>query len=65
MDFVATTIFVMFSDIKGVWESRQHFDKISGDLDIALSRHSQVPKSKPVEIEQTNGILQATVTCFR
>lgn len=52
-------------DIKGVWESRQHFDKISGDLDIALSRHSQVPKTKPVEIEQTNGILQATVTCFR
>ncbi|XP_014242118.1 arf-GAP with coiled-coil, ANK repeat and PH domain-containing protein 2 [Cimex lectularius] len=52
-------------DIKGGWDSRQHFDKISNDLDIALSRHSQVPKSKPVEIEQTHGILQATIACFR
>ncbi|KAK9501888.1 hypothetical protein O3M35_012526 [Rhynocoris fuscipes] len=53
------------NDIKGMWDSRQHFDKISSDLDIALSRNSQVPKSKPVEIEQANGILQATTTCFR
>lgn len=52
-------------DIRGVWDSKQLFEKVSGELDIALSRHSQVPKSKPVEIEQTNGILQATVTCFR
>ncbi|XP_073971357.1 centaurin beta 1A isoform X2 [Rhodnius prolixus] len=52
-------------DIKGLWESRQHFDKISSDLDIALTRHSQVPKSKPMEIEQAHSILQATSTCFR
>ncbi|KAL1138155.1 hypothetical protein AAG570_009847 [Ranatra chinensis] len=52
-------------NIEAVWESRRVFDKISSDLDVALSRHSQVSKSKPTEIEQTNSILQATTTCFR
>lgn len=31
-----------YSDIKGVKESKHHFDKISNDLDLALNRNSQV-----------------------
>lgn len=65
MYFLWRFTFFISRDIKGLWESRQHFDKISSDLDIALTRHSQVPKSKPMEIEQAHSILQATSTCFR
>ena len=31
--------------MKQVKDSRIHFDKISADLDTALSRHAQAPKS--------------------
>lgn len=53
------------SDIKKVKESRHYFDKISGDLDIALNRNSQVQKSRPAEYEETSNILSATRSCFR
>ncbi|KAK0175691.1 hypothetical protein PV327_009421 [Microctonus hyperodae] len=53
------------SDIKKVKESRHYFEKISGDLDIALNRNSQVPKSRPGEYEETSNILSATRSCFR
>ncbi|OAD59767.1 Arf-GAP with coiled-coil, ANK repeat and PH domain-containing protein 2 [Eufriesea mexicana] len=53
------------SDIKRVKESRHYFEKISTDLDIALNRNSQVPKSRPTEYEETSNILSATRSCFR
>ncbi|CAK9812852.1 Arf-GAP with coiled-coil, ANK repeat and PH domain-containing protein 2 [Anthophora plagiata] len=53
------------SDIKRVKESRHYFEKISADLDIALNRNSQVPKSRPAEYEETSNILSATRSCFR
>ncbi|KAK1121015.1 hypothetical protein K0M31_010800 [Melipona bicolor] len=53
------------SDIKRVKESRHYFEKISTDLDIALNRNSQVPKSRPAEYEETSNILSATRSCFR
>ncbi|XP_063228186.1 arf-GAP with coiled-coil, ANK repeat and PH domain-containing protein 2 isoform X2 [Bacillus rossius redtenbacheri] len=52
-------------DIKGVKESRHYFEKISGDLDAALSRNSQVPRSRPQEAEETQNLLCATRSCFR
>ncbi|BES96235.1 centaurin beta [Nesidiocoris tenuis] len=52
-------------DIKGVWESRHLFDKISTELDGAVSRHAQTPKNKPVDIEQATVSLQATSKCFK
>lgn len=52
-------------DIKHARESRHYFEKISGDLDIALQRNSQAPKSRPLETEETNNLLAATRTCFR
>ncbi|XP_003704249.1 centaurin beta 1A [Megachile rotundata] len=53
------------SDIRRVKESRHYFEKISADLDIALNRNSQVPKSRPTEYEETSNILSATRSCFR
>ncbi|XP_034945730.1 arf-GAP with coiled-coil, ANK repeat and PH domain-containing protein 2 [Chelonus insularis] len=52
-------------DIQKVKESRHYFEKISGDLDIALNRNSQVPKSRPAEYEEVSNILSATRSCFR
>lgn len=53
------------SDIKRVKESRHYFEKISADLDVALNRNSQVPKSRSNEYEETSNILSATRSCFR
>ncbi|XP_043258687.1 arf-GAP with coiled-coil, ANK repeat and PH domain-containing protein 2 [Colletes gigas] len=53
------------SDIKTVKESRHYFEKISADLDIALNRNSQIPKSRPTEYEEASNILSATRSCFR
>lgn len=46
-------------------ESRHYFEKISADLDIALNRNSQVPKSRALECEEVTNILSATRSCFR
>lgn len=46
-------------------ESRHYFEKISADLDVALNRNSQVPKTRPAEYEETSNILSATRSCFR
>jgi len=67
------TIFVFMSrdftsvcrDIKAVRESRHYFEKISVDLDSALSRNSQVPRSRPAEAEEAQNLLCATRSCFR
>ncbi|XP_011703691.1 PREDICTED: arf-GAP with coiled-coil, ANK repeat and PH domain-containing protein 2 [Wasmannia auropunctata] len=53
------------SDIKRAKETRHYFERISGDLDIALNRNSQIPKSRPVEYEEASNILSATRSCFR
>ncbi|XP_015436858.1 PREDICTED: arf-GAP with coiled-coil, ANK repeat and PH domain-containing protein 2 [Dufourea novaeangliae] len=53
------------SDIKRVKESRHYFEKISADLDLALNKNSQVPKTRPAEYEETSNILSATRSCFR
>ncbi|CAH0715669.1 unnamed protein product, partial [Brenthis ino] len=52
-------------DIKGVKESKHHFDKISNDLDIALNRNSQVSRHKPMDVEEVVNLLLATRSCFR
>ncbi|KAG7294825.1 hypothetical protein JYU34_022805, partial [Plutella xylostella] len=52
-------------DIKGVKESKHHFDKISNDLDLALNRNSQVSKHKPPDVEEAVNLLLATRSCFR
>ncbi|KAJ2948998.1 hypothetical protein O0L34_g5938 [Tuta absoluta] len=52
-------------DIKGVKESKHHFEKISNDLDIALNRNSQVSRHKPQDVEEVVGLLLTTRTCFR
>ncbi|XP_012223196.1 arf-GAP with coiled-coil, ANK repeat and PH domain-containing protein 2 [Linepithema humile] len=52
-------------DIKKVKESRHYFERISSDLDVALNRNSQVPKSRPTECEEASNILSATRSCFR
>ncbi|XP_045536757.1 arf-GAP with coiled-coil, ANK repeat and PH domain-containing protein 3 [Papilio machaon] len=52
-------------DIKGVKESKHHFDKISNDLDIALIRNSQVSRHKTSDVEEAVNLLLATRSCFR
>ncbi|XP_030041008.2 arf-GAP with coiled-coil, ANK repeat and PH domain-containing protein 2 [Manduca sexta] len=52
-------------DIKGVKESKHHFDKISNDLDIALIRNSQVSRHKMADVEEVVNLLLATRSCFR
>ncbi|KAI4461336.1 centaurin/arf [Holotrichia oblita] len=52
------------NDIKHVKDCKQHFEKISQDLDVALVRNSQTPKSKPQEIEENSNLLVATRSCF-
>lgn len=52
-------------DIKSARESRHYFDKISGDLDVALSRNSTATRSRPLETEEANNLLAATRACFR
>ncbi|XP_074653859.1 arf-GAP with coiled-coil, ANK repeat and PH domain-containing protein 2-like isoform X2 [Tubulanus polymorphus] len=51
-------------EIKKVKETRKHFEKISDDMDQALIKHSQAPKSKTQECEETNNILTAMRSCF-
>lgn len=57
--------FSLNSNIKNAKESRHYLEKISGDLDGALTRNSQIPKSRPVEAEEAQNILSATRSCFR
>ncbi|CAB3236788.1 unnamed protein product [Arctia plantaginis] len=52
-------------DIKGVKESKTHFEKISNELDTSLIRNSQVSRHKLIEIEEVVNLLLATRSCFR
>ncbi|XP_039296995.1 arf-GAP with coiled-coil, ANK repeat and PH domain-containing protein 2 [Nilaparvata lugens] len=58
------TVFVK-ENIKGVKESRHHFDKISAELDLALGRNAQAQKTRTSEIEESQHLLAATRKCFR
>jgi hypothetical protein len=63
--FVSRECTFVCRDIKGVRESRHYFEKISVDLDGALSRNSQAPRSRPAEAEEAQNLLCATRSCFR
>ncbi|GJQ71464.1 hypothetical protein Trydic_g11187 [Trypoxylus dichotomus] len=52
------------NDVKRVKENKYHFEKISQDLDVALVRNSQTPKTKPQEVEENANLLVATRSCF-
>lgn len=52
-------------DIKGVKESKYHFEKISNELDTSLIRNSQVSRHKSAEVEEVMNLLLATRSCFR
>lgn len=53
-----------FSDIRKVKDARKDFEKISDDLDSALSRNANVPKNKVSECEEAKNILTAKRSCF-
>ncbi|XP_064611026.1 arf-GAP with coiled-coil, ANK repeat and PH domain-containing protein 2-like isoform X2 [Liolophura sinensis] len=52
------------TDIKKVKEAKRHFEKISDEMDNALTRNSQAPKSKPSECEEANNHLTVMRKCF-
>ncbi|BFZ23577.1 hypothetical protein BsWGS_26617 [Bradybaena similaris] len=52
------------NDIKKVKETKKLFEKISDDMDTALNRNSQAPKSKVQECEEAHNTLTATRSCF-
>ncbi|XP_022918039.1 arf-GAP with coiled-coil, ANK repeat and PH domain-containing protein 2 [Onthophagus taurus] len=52
------------SDIKHVRDCKQHFEKISQDLDTVLVRNSQTARNKSPEIEEIGNLLVATRSCF-
>eukprot|EP00058_Branchiostoma_floridae_P006131 XP_002591619.1 hypothetical protein BRAFLDRAFT_223539 [Branchiostoma floridae] len=52
------------NDLKKVKDTKKHFEKISDDMDAALSRQAQANRNKPQELEETNNILTAMRSCF-
>lgn len=53
------------NDIRHAKESKRYFEKIGDDLDNALIRNSQAPRSKTHECEDTSSILTAVRSCFQ
>lgn len=53
-----------FRDIKAVRDFKTHFEDISKEYDNVLVRNSQVPRSKPLEVEEVQNILVAIKSCF-
>ncbi|XP_022253857.1 arf-GAP with coiled-coil, ANK repeat and PH domain-containing protein 2-like isoform X2 [Limulus polyphemus] len=53
------------NDIQQVKDCKRIFEKISDEYDNALFRHSQVPKTRPHEIEEIGNLLKATRSCFQ
>ncbi|XP_025083083.1 arf-GAP with coiled-coil, ANK repeat and PH domain-containing protein 2-like isoform X3 [Pomacea canaliculata] len=51
-------------DIRKMKETKKHFEKISDDLDNALVRNSQAPRSKAQECEEAFNVLTAMKSCF-
>ncbi|XP_053378624.1 arf-GAP with coiled-coil, ANK repeat and PH domain-containing protein 2-like [Mercenaria mercenaria] len=52
------------SEIKKVKDTRKHFEKISDDLDNALSRNSSALRSKPQDCEDAYNLMMANKSCF-
>jgi len=52
-------------DVKQMRETRGYFNKISNDLDSALTKNAAVSKSRPGELEDASNLLTATRSCFR
>ena len=52
-------------DFKQMKETRGYFNKISNDLDSALSKNAAVSKSRPSDLEDSSNLLTATRSCFR
>lgn len=52
------------SEIKNIKDTRKHFEKISDDMDSAMNRNSQAPKSKPQECEDAFNLMMANKSCF-
>merc|ERR1719449_169111 len=52
-------------DMKQMKETRGYFNKISNDLDSALTKNAAVSKSRPSDLEDASNLLTATRSCFR
>jgi len=52
-------------DMKKMHETKGYFNKISNDLDSALSKSAATSKSRPLELEDASNLLTATKSCFR
>jgi len=52
-------------DIKQMKETKGYFNKISNDLDSALTKNSATSKSRPSDLEDASNLLTATRSCFR
>jgi len=52
-------------DIKQMKETKGYFNKISNDLDSALTKNAAVSKSRPSDLEDASNLLTATRSCFR
>jgi len=52
-------------DMKQMKETKGYFNKISNDLDSALSKNAAASKSRPGELEDASNLLTATRSCFR
>merc|ERR1719400_448927 len=58
------TIFLR-EDMKQMKETKGYFNKISNDLDSALSKNAAACKSRPGDLEDASNLLTATRSCFR
>ncbi|XP_071806071.1 arf-GAP with coiled-coil, ANK repeat and PH domain-containing protein 2-like [Asterias amurensis] len=54
----------MKEDLKKVKETKRVYDRISDDLDSALTKNAQAQKTKPSDIEEVNNVLTATRSAF-
>ena len=52
------------SDIRKVKETRKHFEKISDDMDNALIKNAQAPRSRSQECDDATNVLMAMRSCF-
>ena len=52
-------------DMKKMHETKGYFNKISNDLDTALSKNAATSKSRPTDMEDSSNLLTATRSCFR
>ncbi len=53
-----------FRDVKKVKETQRVFERISGDLDNALTKNAQTVRAKTAECEEAHNVLTATRSAF-